>query len=29
MIEFEPRHIARTIIKEGNPLWLDIGEKMA
>lgn len=29
MIEFEPRHVARTIIKESNPLWLEIGEQMA
>src|SRR5690242_11880901 len=28
-IEFEARHIARTIIKKSNPFWLEIGEKMA
>lgn len=28
-VEFEPRHIAQTILREGDPLWLAVGEKMA
>lgn len=28
-IEFEAKHIAQVIIKKNNPLWLEIGEKMA
>ncbi|UQZ32205.1 DUF2185 domain-containing protein [Paenibacillus sp. PK3_47] len=28
-VEFEPRHIAQTIVREGDPLWLAVGEKMA
>lgn len=28
-IEFEPRHIARTLIPKDDPRWLDIGEKVA
>lgn len=28
-IEFEARHIAQTIIKKGDPRWIDSSEKMA
>ncbi|MNB76673.1 hypothetical protein D3C75_233430 [compost metagenome] len=28
-VQFEPKHIARTILREGDPLWLEVGEKMA
>lgn len=28
-VEFEPRHIARTILREGDPAWVEAGEKAA
>lgn len=29
VVEFEPKHIAQTLISKGDPLWLEIGEKAA
>ncbi|WP_339249183.1 DUF2185 domain-containing protein [Paenibacillus sp. FSL P2-0089] len=26
-VEFEPRHIAQTILREGDPAWVEAGEK--
>lgn len=28
-VQFEPKHIARTLLREGDPLWLAVGEKLA
>lgn len=29
VLEFEPRHIAQTILRKGDPSWVEVGEKVA
>lgn len=29
VVEFEPRHIAQTVLRKGDPLWVEVGEKIA
>ncbi|MNT56906.1 hypothetical protein D3C72_1942440 [compost metagenome] len=29
LVEFEPKHIAQTILREGDPAWSEVGEKLA
>jgi hypothetical protein len=28
-LEFEPRHIAQTILRKGDPAWVEVGDKAA
>ncbi|QUL52730.1 DUF2185 domain-containing protein [Paenibacillus tritici] len=28
-VEFEPRHIAQSILRQGDPAWVEVGEKAA